>query len=323
VSSDYIFTPPRAVSSDYVFTPPRSLGLIIQGGLILALAAAAGFGLWQASRATIGPQFLLYLSLSLLVVALIPALVYRFYALRGAAYALERDGIRLRWGLRSEVIPMDAILSVRPWSELTRPLPLPLLRWPGGVLGVRRLSSGEEVEYLASRWKDLVLISTRRRIFVISPADSEGFIYTFQRLTELGSLTPLKARSVYPTFLLARVWEARPARILLLSGLALSLVLLGWVSLAVPSREQVYLGFHPANRARDLVPALRLLLLPVLNSMIFLLDFLLGLFFFRREEPPAGLHVSGPALAYLVWSGAAITPLLFLIAVFFILQAGG
>lgn len=310
------------MSSDYIFTPPRSFGLIFQGGLILALAAAAGLGLWQAAFATIGPQFLLYLAPTLLAVILIPALAYRFYALRGAAYILERDGIRLRWGLRNEVIPMDAVLSVRPWSDLARPLPLPVLRWPGGVLGVRR-ASGQEVEYLASRWDSLLLISTRQRVYAVSPADPEGFIYAFQRLTELGSLTPLKARSVYPTFLLARVWEARPARLLLLSGLFLSLLLLGWVSLAVPSREQVYLGFHPTDRTRDLVPAVRLLLLPVLNTMIFLVDVLLGLFFYRRDEPPAELHVSGPALAYLLWSGAAITPLLFLIAVFFILQARG
>jgi hypothetical protein len=58
----------------------------------------------------------------------------------------------------------------------------------------------------------------------------------------------------------------------------------------------------------------RLLLLPVINTFFVLVDLFLGFFFFRRKE-------SLP-YSYLLWGMGALTPVLFLMAAFFILQAG-
>jgi hypothetical protein len=140
---------------------------------------------------------------------------------------------------------------------------------------------------------------------------------------------------------------------MLLGGLALSLLLLAWVSLIVPSRDQIVLG--PFTHGEP-TPAVYLLLLPVLNSFIFLVDLILGLFFFRMEDnrssqqarsaralsqvdttPLAELGPSSPGspqpvlrmapsiinakiLAYLLWGSGVLSPLLFLVAVFFILR---
>lgn len=71
------------------------------------------------------------------------------------------------------------------------------------------------------------------------------------------------------------------------------------------------LGFRPGFIG-DAVPSVRLLL-PVLNTGFFMVDFFAGLFFFRKPE--------SQALAYLLWSGAALTALVFLGAVLFILNA--
>jgi hypothetical protein len=91
-------------------------------------------------------------------------------------------------------------------------------------------------------------------------------------------------------------------------------VLLIWVSLAIPARSQITLGFDAAGIPRDPIPSVRLLLLPVLNTMVFLADTLLGFYFFRNEE--------AQPLAFLLWGGGVLSPLLFLISVFFILQTG-
>lgn len=136
---------------------------------------------------------------------------------------------------------------------------------------------------------------------------------TFQRFTEMGSLTPLAARSVYPAFLLARVWSARPARVLLLGCVLLGLALLVWVSLAIQGRGELHLGFQPDGSPGDIVPAVRLMLLPILNSSFFLVTLFLGMFFFRHEE-------SRP-MAYIIWLSSAVTNLLFLLAVFFVLKS--
>lgn len=305
---------------EYIFHPDRRLGLAVHLAALAGLAGAGAWGLWRASLASMGTAFLLYLAPALAALVLGPALVYRIYALRGASYRLEREGLRLRWGLRNEDIPIDDVVWIRQPKDLKRPLPRPWLGWPGAMLGVRRLPEGDplspagEVEFLAADMHRLVLVGTTEKIYAISPSDPQAFLQAFQRLTELGSLFPIPARSVYPVFLAGRVWADAPARILLGAGLLLSLFLLGWASAAVPTRTQVYLSFLPSGEPRDLVPAVRLLMLPVLNAIIFLIDFFLGLFFYRREEGRAAI------LAYFLWGSSVLTALLFLIGVFQILR---
>ena len=304
-----------------VFRPPRLIGLIVHGAAIVACAAASLWGLWRALHTHIGPLFLLYLLPALLLAALVPNLVYRAYALWRAVYVVERDGLRLKWGLLAEDIPMDQVLAVQLAAEADGDLPLPWLRLPGAVLGVRKRSDGRTVEYLAADLARLVLIATPEREFAVSPDDPAGFLAACREQSELGSLSPLPAISVRASFLLARVWATQSARYLLLGGLALSLLLLIWVSLVVPAREAVPLGFDLEGNPGEPVPSVQLILLPILNGFFYLANFLAGLFFFRRRESALDDGSSAP-LAYLLWGSSAFTALLFLGAVFFLLNAG-
>jgi hypothetical protein len=61
------------------------------------------------------------------------------------------------------------------------------------------------------------------------------------------------------------------------------------------------------------VPAVRLLLLPVLNLFFYIIDAILGLFFYRRSE-------SRPA-AYMMWGSSILSSLLFMAAIYFISRA--
>jgi hypothetical protein len=297
------------------FLPEMRRGVIFHSAAIVVLVAASAWGVWQASRATTGVVFVAALLPALISAALVPMLLYRVYALRRASYVLEREGVRLRWGLRFEDIPMNAVLWMHKGEEHTPALPLPWPYWPGAVLGVRHSTGAGAVEYLASDASRLVLIGTTKGIFAISPSDRDEFLLSYRRLAELGSLFPLQARSVFPSFLLARVWRTIPARVLLLVGFLCNLLMLGWVGVIAPGRTQVVLGFIAGAEA---VPAVRLLLLPIVSSFFFLVDFFLGLFFFRREEPSPG--TPGQVYAYLLWGSGALTSTLMLIAIFFILQ---
>jgi hypothetical protein len=306
-------------NEQYEFLPPHRAGYLIHFGLILLLIGSGALGLYQASQAQIGPVFFLSLFPGLAAVIFVPLLTYQLYCLRTAYYIIERDGLRLRWGLRIVHIPMTDVIWIHTQDELTAPLPMPWLRIPGSIVGSRQLmgssskSGPKMVEYLASEARGLVLIGTDACVFAISPADTGGFLFAFQRFIELGSLTPLSAHSVYPTFLLNRVWNTRPALIMILSSLLLSMALLVRVGLAIPGRAQVHLGFYTDGSPGDLVPALQLLLLPILNGLIVLIDILLGLFFFRREETHD--------LSYLLWGSGVFIPALFLAGAYFILHA--
>lgn len=281
--------------------------------VLFVLLALSAFGFWQFSRSQYGVTFLLYLLAGLVPLLLIPLILYRLYSIYRARYHVERDGITLQWGLRAEVIPMDKIEWIHPISELDGKLPLPRIRWPGALIGVRRLADGTQVEFLAGSLDGLVLISLGDRYFAVSPADPAGFVAAYQKYTELGSLAPLQPLSVYPSFLLARFWRERLARALFLAGLGLCVILLAWVILIIPSRAEVPLRLDPSGAALDMVPSVRLLLLPVLAAVIFAVDFLAGLFFYRSPD--------GRPTAFLFWLAGMLTPVLFLVAVGFIQRA--
>jgi hypothetical protein len=296
----------------FIFHPPRQKGMIIHGAIALSLAAIGAFGIWKASLAVNGFNFLTYLLIALVSLAFIPILIYRIFSLQRARYTLARDGISLYWGLRREEIPIDRVSWVRAADQARVPLTKPLLRLPGAVLGLRSYPGEKPVEYLAARNSRLVLIDTPERLYAISPSDQSEFLNTYRRLAEFGSLAPIKSSSEYPTLLLSSVWADPPARILLLASALMALGLIIWVSATIPSHPMSALRLNADGSPVELVPGIRLLLLPVLNIFFFIIDLLAGLLFYQRNETRA--------LGYLMWASSALTTLLFSVAVFNILR---
>jgi hypothetical protein len=289
-----------------VFYPPRRRGLIFHllVGVIL-LGGSLGCLILAFNQPQEG-RFVLLLLGSVVLFAPLPWVFYRGYALMNAFYRLERDGLRLRWGLRAEDIPLPEIEWVRPVQELGFSLPLPPLIAPGAVLGSRKVAELGTVEFMASEMDALLLVAARDRVFAISPQDGRAFNRAFQRMIELGSLTPLPPYSAQPAAFARRVWDDRPARWVLIAGLILTVLLLIVVALAIPSTPSVSLGFDAQGQPLPPVPAEQLLLLPVLGILIYLVNLLTGIYFYRRE--------SDRAVAFMLWIASAFTPLLFLMA---------
>lgn len=283
------------------FSPPRRTGILIQGVLALWLLAAGGYFFFLSTQDTNGLDFLLHMMIALVLLAPLLVIVYRLYALLSAVYILRRDGLMIRWGLRREDIPLNDIEWIRPATELGFHLPMPWLRWPGAILGARRIPELGQIEFMAADVPHMLLIATRNRVFAISPKDVNGFMTQFQRINELGSLTPLPAQSVYPRLLFGRVWDDKLARIFILGGFGVGLILLAVVGIAVPG-----LGEIPWTETGSTAPAERLLLLSVLDGLIWLFNLILGMFLYRRGEDQV-------IAAYLLWGSSALAGLLLLI----------
>jgi len=286
--------------------------MILHGAAVLLLAAIGTVGLWRASLSVSGPTFLIYLLLAILTIGFTPVLVYRMYALQRARYILARDGISIHWGLRREEIPINLVNWVGSAEQNRMDLSKPFFRLPGAVLGVQIQADGKPVEFLAARDTKLVMIVTPDRIFAISPANETEFLRTYRKLSEFGSLAPIQSVSDYPTFLLTRSWADRPARVLIITSAILALGLILWVSLSIPSHPMTALRLNADGSPVELVPGIRLLLLPVINTFFFIADLLLGLFFYRRTDTQS--------LGYLMWASSALTSLLFSGAIYFILR---
>ena len=292
------------------FPPPRRRGRTIHLLLILILTSLVVLLSVLTSRQPVSLVFTGYILLAVVAFFPIPILVYRLYSLTRANYKIDRDQLTLTWGLRVEQIPITEIEWVRPRSALSQRLPLPLFRLPGSLLGVRRHPDLGPLEFLASDEKALLLVATSHKIFAISPDDPVNFLQDIQHAIELGSLTPVVPRSVYPSFVVAQAWDSLSARYLWLAGLFANIGLLAWVSLITPSLRRISLGFLPSSAARPGSPSYTLILLPIVSIFSYLVGWVIGLIIYRRENQRP--------MAYIVWTGGVVSSLLFLVAVLLI-----
>jgi hypothetical protein len=295
------------------FPPPKQRGLALHAALVaifLALAVWAGFNLYGAA---LDAEFAGFVLLLLTCLFILPFLAYRLYALIRAEYSLDRDNLHIVWGMRIEDIPISDVEWVRPADQLPTPLSLPLVRLWGGVLGTTRHPDLGAVEFLASETDGLLLVATARKVYAISPANPAAFVLAFQRTMEMGSLAPGQSHSQYPTFVIANAWENPFTRVTWLLGALVNIGLFLWVSVVLPGLPQVSLGFDSLGAPLDPVPGAQLILLPLLSAVLFAGGWLAGLFFFRRADQ----HL----LANLLWLSGTLSSTLFLIAVFFLLNA--
>jgi hypothetical protein len=286
---------------DSEFQPPRKLGIFFQGGLILVLGAVGVYFFYRATQDPVGVNFLLDMLIALVLFAPLPLLGYRLYALVNAVFILRRDGLLIRWGLRREDIPLATIEWIRPANEIGYRLPLPWLRWPGAMLGRRMVSELGVVEYLGADLAHMILVATPGRVFAISPENVKSFMATFRQVNELGSLTRLDPQSVYPQVFIGRVWEDELARWLIIGSFVTGVLLLAVGAIAVPGLETI-----PWVEPGSTAPAERLLLLPVLNGLIWMINLIFGTLLFRRGDDQR-------TAAYLLWGTSGLTGVLLLL----------
>lgn len=295
-----------------VFHPARRTGLLINIPAAVLLLGGSGAFIWLSARQQVGSSFLLLLLLALALLAPLPLVAYRIYALLQSSYTLDRESLTLSWGLRSQVIPIYDVEWIRPANELGFHLPLPRLGWPGAYLGARSVEGLGLVEFMAADTSSMLVVATPERIYVISPTQTRDFINTFLRSAEMGSLSRVAAVSSRPAAFLQEVWSDRLARGMLVAGVGLTLALFILVTLLIPSRAQISLGFYPNGAPVEPGPSERLLLLPVLAGLVTAADVALGLFFYRHEDQ----RLAG----YFLWAAGGLTALLLIIATFFLIR---
>jgi hypothetical protein len=182
---------------------------------------------------------------------------------------------------------------------------------PGAILGLHRHSDLGIVEFIASDRRNILLVATAKRVYAISPTRPAEFTQMFARATELGSLVPAQAKSIYPSFIVAQAWDNGTVRYMWLASLFLNIGLFVWVGLLIPSLSRVALGFAPDQSVTP-VPSLQLIIVPLISTVLALTGWGAGLYFYRWEKQRI--------LSFVIWGSGVLTGLLFLIAVLFIIS---
>jgi len=274
--------------------------------VIVILAGLAAFLIWSAFQQSLIGLLFLFLIFGIILLVPLGLMAYRLYALMHAAYEIDRDGLRIRWGLRVEEIPLIEIEWVRPVDELGETLLAPFLAIPGAYLGATRLPHLGEVEFAASGMHGLLVIASNRKVIAVSPEDTAGFIKAFQQASEMGSLMPIDSYSTHPGGFIARVLKDKGSLWLLVALVLTTIALVVTSSLLALGRETLSIGFDANGLPLKPVPASNLLLLPVLGMMVSAFDIATGLFFFPRKN----MKVT----SYAIWGAGTLTMLLLIIA---------
>ncbi|MDP3450613.1 MAG: hypothetical protein Q8R87_08525, partial [Anaerolineaceae bacterium] len=95
------------MAETFIFLPNRRRGIVTHVIIIIALMAGCGVLVWQAFQQSGGILLVVYLLSVVVLFGLLPIAGYRGYALLNGVYSLKRDGLRIRWGLRAEDIPLS------------------------------------------------------------------------------------------------------------------------------------------------------------------------------------------------------------------------
>lgn len=295
--SRYFFSFEHLGLADMNFHPSRSRGMIFGFAILLLLLGAGVFGLVMLATDTISVWMVLWVLLPLLSFPLIMAVGYRLYGLITARYYLDRDGFFLQWGSVVEQIPIAAIQGVDTAEALGAELRARgALAWPGLVLGECEDENTGRVEFFASTSADrLVVIQTAAHSFAISPQDREGFLGAFNSALRMGPLETIPAISKRPQFVQTVIEVDTIARLLVVVGVLLPLLLLGYLGFRVVGLPPaVPFGFGPEGIIDTFAPPGRLLLLPMIGGLCWLIDLVAGFWLYRSEK--------NRPLAYTLWA---------------------
>jgi hypothetical protein len=279
------------------FFPSKRTGFWVLFVLLLGIIAVCVILGIDASRTFQQPRFALELLLAFVMLIIWIWLLLRLHTLLTTRYTLSRSGLELRWGLRREVIPMPEIEWIRPVSDFKSKLPLPSFSLPGVYFGKKQVAGLGAVDFAATERRQFLLVACHGHYFVISPQEERVFLDLFERLTELGSLESALSISEGFGALWHRVWSDSAARGLILGGFAANAALLV-LAFALASLQP-----NVTWTTLETVPSQRLLLLPLLGLLAWLMDACAGAVFYLREA------IEKP-IVYLLWGMPAILALL-------------
>lgn len=299
-------------ATTFFFKPIARKGLIIHGLFLIFLLAIITILIIPLFNEPLGFIFILYLLSALLFAIPIPIIGYRFFALLNSAYIIESDGVRLKWGMRLEDLPMNKILWVQSVHDFQTPIRYPFFSVPGAYLGTVKQKNLPPIEFIASDKKNLILIGLENKIFAVSPLKINSFSSVFKEQMEYGSLEEIIPQSIQPSLVFTRIFKLPYMIILIIAGFILNLILLFTSGVFSTQYETINLGFNVLGMITDPISSTQLMLLPTISLLFYFANIFLSALVYRDE--------TRAHLVYLLQIMNSVSCLLFLLALSFILS---
>ena len=283
-----------------------ALNLLLTAVCIVMMALS--FNFFSAQQP--GPLFFLSFLVAIALLVPIGFFAYRVYALVTATYELTRNSLRLRWGLRSEMIPLTEINWIRTPAELNLDIPWPFLPTPGAYIGSVAVADHDEVEFMASSLRTMLFIGTPTAIYGISPRLPSLFMTAYERMLQLGILTEAERQTIQPADWFVSSFKNRVLRFSMVLSLLTVVLLALWLGFRLSRAEFVQFGWNAAGTLRDPVPVGSAMILPLLSGLFWAINFVAGVRLYRSDELQR--------TAEILWGSSIPICVLFLLAGFFV-----
>jgi hypothetical protein len=281
--------------------PPRALGFAIGILLVLFFVVTIVVSVVQMSTGELSIWLALWVMLPLISLPLLLLILYRLYGLFTARYSVDRNGLRIRWGLAYDDIPIHQLVRVEPAGAIgLKQPPPPGFWWPGLVIGKRHVEGLGEVEYFAARGPSgLLVVQSGDRFLAISPPDADAFVKAVTDSLRMGALQTNEEVIARPNFALTRLGADRFALLLVILGGLLPIAMFVYLLLIVGGIPgQVAFGFDTTGAIDTYAPPGRLLLLPMISGASWFVNLFFGLWMYRTN--------ANRPLAYALWAGAIL-----------------
>jgi hypothetical protein len=247
---------------------------------------------------------LLLLALAVLLLGVLTFLNYRTFLILSTHYLLGRSSLELRWGFQREIIPLDLVEWAHPVSDFDSPMPLPGFLLPWQYYGKRKIRGLGLVAFAATDKPNMVLVRADNRHFVISPESAHAFAKDFENLSALGAVEEIEPLSQNLRSMLGEITRDVTSRKLLIAGLA-SVLLLTVVTIAFSATR-----LNVTWITLEQVSSNRLILLLLVGGLVWLLNTLLGTYFFLQS-------LLEKRWVFLIWGWSVLVNLILAIAAIF------
>lgn len=292
--------------------PHRSRGVII---FLLALAGVTlvDLALFYVLRQL--PISLVTFFLGALIVASLPLLgllAYWIYAYFNLAYRLDRNGLIITWGATQQIVPMASICEIVRGEEMTGPVRVAGLNWPGYQVGSGNLPHLGKTLFFATRpLPEQLFVVTPALVYAISPANPAAFLADFERRRRLGAVHTWAQTTRRPEWAMLPFWHDAGVHYLAGLAFALNALLFAYICArysALP--ELVPMHFDVFGEPDRIGLRSELFRLPVFGAIVLLLNAALG----------ASVHTHERLATYLLLGAAAFMQVLLAGAIFSLIR---
>jgi hypothetical protein len=286
--------------------PDLKTGLWVGVAILVVLALMDVGLLWRVVRGAVsGWTFVC----ALLVILSLPAMAlvgYRIYGLTRLRYEFDRNQLVIHTAGGKQIVPTCNIEHVIDGRETPLNLRMRSITWPGYFVGEGYAQGvGLVLFYAVTPPQEQAIIVTPTVAYGISIDDMDAFVEVLTTCQELGPSVQVDQTSQESAYVNWDIWRDRLAQGVLLGAIILNLTLFGILLFRYPRLPNLLpLHYDITGSVDRIAPRSAVFALPTIGLITLAANVILGGLFYRRER----------IASYMAWSGGALVQVLFLVA---------